>query len=205
MRPNVNLLAFVGALLLGGCLHPTETPRPPVDPVTANERPDTTTRLLHIYVDCALPSDSPERNRALAESVALTLRDQLRLRGYDVRGAESIIRHGSAVTPPGEAIAQLCHLVRTVAGGTPPPAANRYATYLHPNAPRLLLFASLLPSATTASGHEAELRLGGLLADSATGDILWSGRTSSSTNGDDQGVRRLVAKLLVNFDPRPPQ
>lgn len=152
---------------------------------------------------CDLRTEGPERNRALSESIALTLRDQLRARGYDVRAAEPTDRTEATSLATAAAIARLGSLAQEVAAGTPPPAFARYATYLHPNAPRLLFFAAA-HSDTAANPHrKPELQLGAFLADSASGEILWSGRTATRTAGDDQAVRRLAAKLLLNLALQP--
>ena len=201
MRPFLPLLVLVVALLLGGCIHSVK-PLPPPPATGAAVLPQ---RMLHLYVDCVLPAESPEVNRALATTIALTLRDQLRLRGYDVRGAESTVRNGAAPSAAGEAIAQLSHLAAAVAAGTAPPATDRYATYLHPNAPRLLLFVALALGDSSTPHRPAELQLGGLLADSATGEIRWSGRLTARSASDEQSVRRLAGQLLRTFGQQSPK
>ncbi len=153
-------------------------------------------------MDCGLQSAEPERNRALAETIALTLRDHLRELGYDVRGAEPTDRAEAASGATGAAVARLGTLAREVASGNPPPASARYATYLHANAPRLLLFVAA--STTNNSRRQPELQLGGFFADSASGEILWSGRSTARYANDDQAVRRLTAKLLLNLSLQPP-
>jgi len=203
LRSPAILLALLGALLLGGCTHPTSS-RPPT-PTAGSILPPTSHRLFHVYVDCALPTETSERNHALAETLALTLRDQLRQHGFDVRGAEATGHDGSTPAASQATIAQLGALARAITAGSPAPAASRAATYLHPNAPRLLLFVALVPSGSTPTRHHPELILGGLLVDSATGEVRWSGRTSARTAGDDQGLRLLTDKLVRSLTALTPR
>lgn len=202
MRAPAVLLALVGAILLGGCTHPAgHRPPPPAD---ESLPPPTPHRLLHVYVDCALPAETNEHNRALAETLALTLRDQLRQHGFDVRGAESALRAGNAPAAAGEPVAQLGTLAQSITTGSPAPATSRAATYLHPNSPRLLLFVALVPAGDNATRHPPELILGGLLVDSATGEVRWSGRTSAHPASGDQGLRLLADKLVRSLTALPP-
>lgn len=204
MRPPLLFLGLTGALLLGGCAHnPGATPPPPVGLRLPSAPGTAPHRLLHVYVDCGLRSEGPERNRALAETIALTLRDQLRARGYDVRGAEPTARAESASVATAAALARLGSLAQEVAAGTPPPTSARYATYLHPNAPRLLFFVAANTGPAGKPHRKPGLQLGGFLADSVTGEILWSGRTTVRTS-DDQAVRRLAALLLHGLSLQPP-
>lgn len=154
-------------------------------------------------MDCDLPSTAPERNRVLAETIALTLRDQLRTRGYDVRGAGLTDRAEPAAAATVAAVTRLGSLAREIAAGSPPPASARYTTYLHPNAPRLLLFVAANTGSARHSHRKPELQLGGFLADSSTGEVLWSGRTTARADGNDQALRRLAAKLLLGLDIQP--
>jgi hypothetical protein len=203
MRVPALFLALLGAILLGGCTHPAGH-RPPPPACESLPRP-ASHAPLHVYVDCALPTESSEHNRALSASLALTLRGQLRQHGFDVRGAESTLRDGNTPSAPGETISQLMALAQAIAMGSPAPTSSRAATYLHPNSPRLLLIVCLTPADKIASRRPEELILGGFLVDSATGVVRWSGRASAHTTGDDQGLRLLADKLGHSLSALPPR
>ena len=205
MRPTYPLLVLAGVLLLGGCNHPsgTATSAGGPSPIAAGA-PVAPQRLLHVYVDSALLFENAGSNHSLAEAVALTLRNELRLRGYDVRAAEAVGAGAPVPSAPGAAMVQLGALAHSIAAGSPPPASTRHATYLHANSPRLLLFVALDLGAARNSHQPAELRLGAFLANPATGEILWAERVSGRVASNNQGVRRLAGKLLHNLTLVPP-
>ena len=157
------------------------------------------TRLVHIYVDAEVgsPLSPAAEDQTRAGTIALSLRDQMRQRGFDVREPE-------ATMPPGEAGLAPRTMVRAVAEGQPPPASSRSITYLHPHAPRLLLFVHLQEDPQLGKGPRApSLALGAFIADSSDGTILWSNRITARPPASDHQLRQLAVELLRTL-PNPP-
>lgn len=207
MRPNLPCIALVGLLSLVGCAHRTDTQ--PLSatsgaiaaPLKLAERA-TRTRLLQIYVEAVVhPQQATATPDVLhANAVAVSLSDQMRQRGYDVRGSEPSMPANGAGTQPGE----LAHAIAT--GVTPPPFA-RAVTYLHPNAPRLMLFVRVEENPATASGTNAErpvIALGAFIADSSDGAILWANRVTANPPATDTQLRQLATQLLKTLPQLPP-
>lgn len=207
MRPLLAASAALVALALAGCAHrgiqagvaAGETTASTATPLLATHA--ARSRLVHIYVDAgaaAAPS-AFATDLTHADTVALALRDQLRQRGYDVRGTDSALPRNEAGTAPGE-------IARHVAAGRPPPETSRAATYLHPNAPQLLLFVHLQedPIIGDKSGDASAVVLGAFIADSADGAVLWSNRVSAPTPATDTQLRLLATRLIKNLPPLPP-
>ena len=195
-------LTFAAALLLlAGCVHRTETPTTgaptPATPNTARfaERA-TRQRQVAIYVDC--PPAAGGAGHSPAGALALSLRDLLRARGFDVRSAES-------AAPAGENGSAAGRLAAALAAGDPAPASVRAVSYLHPNAPRLLFFVHLettsSPPAQAGKVHGAIL--GAFLADSHDGAVLWSGRATGRSTLNDTELRQLAEHLLKTLPPLP--
>ena len=207
MRPSLPILVLVGLLPFAGCAHRVGTPAAQATARTAVSSPrqiehTTRTRLVQIYVDAAADSAKAPRatDQAHATAVAVSLREQMRQRGYDVRGSESTLPGGENGKAPGE-------LARAVAAGRTPPAFTRAVTYLHPNAPRLVLFVHLqeTPVARDSIGPGRQpIVLGAFIADSADGSILWSNRVSSPPPATDSQLRQLAAQLLKTLPSLPP-
>ena len=207
MRPILPSLVLIGLLPFAGCVHRAATPAAPAtdlspaSPLQLAER-TARTRLVQIYVEAtALPAQAPVATELIrANAVAVSLRDQLRQRGYDVRSSESAMPGVEAGTPPGE-------LARAVAAGHTPPAFARAVTYLHPNAPRLLLFVHLQEApaaADSATAARPAITLGAFIADSADGAILWSNRVTARPPATDSQLRLLAVQLLKTIPSIPP-
>ncbi len=145
-------------------------------------------QLLYIYV--GNDGARAQGGTAHAGALALALRDLLRPKGYDVRGAES-------VPPTSEGGLLAGRIAQTIATGGAAPSSARPISYLHPNGPRLLLFVHLqenLPSKTSARARVTAA--GAFLVDSTDGAILWSGRTTSRDPITDTELRQLSTRLL---------
>jgi len=222
MRPLRFVLVLATGFWLAGCLHRPAGPGPASAPATqpaAAPKPAGGTapaaRLLeraatlnqvYLYVDATVaaagtedPALAANRNLALAEAVAVTLRDQLRSRGFDLRSAEAAAaRAVLAGASDQEAFSELYALARAVAAGEPAPALARHATHLHPNAPSLLFFAALSGAAAeTGIKHPAAPAvLGGYVADTTSGAVLWSHRVTLAAPADDAHVRQLAVELV---------
>ncbi|MFT3829898.1 MAG: hypothetical protein QM691_09370 [Opitutaceae bacterium] len=132
-----------------------------------------------------------------ANTVAASLRALLRERGFDVRATELILPRGDTGVASGA-------LARAIAAGDSPPEVSRAVTYLHPNAPRLLLFVRLDESTATANAATPSFVLGAFIADSADGAILWSNRVASTEPATDAQLRLLATQLLKNLPNLPP-
>ena len=204
MRPSLSLLAVLVALSLLGCAHraggsgAVANPGRIAAPLLAEHA--ARSRLLHIYVDADNVAAAPvSADLTHASTVAVSLRDQMRQRGYDVRGTESALPKGEAGATPGA-------LARAVAAGQPPPASSRSITYLHPNAPQLLLFVHLQesPAAATQADSKPSVILGAFIADSADGTILWSNRVTARPPATDSQLRLLAVQLLKTLPTLPP-
>ncbi len=128
----------------------------------------------------------------LANALALTVRDTLRSRGFEVRGAEAVV----PATPAATAIGGLA---RNAASGATLPASARPLSYLHANAPRLLCCIHLEGTNADEAGGAGgpPLALGGFLADSRDGTILWSARLTLRGDATDTRLREVVAQLLA--------
>jgi hypothetical protein len=228
MRSLSFILVLAAGFLLAGCLNrparrqpAASTPPAPAAPASkaaASVGPLLAERaailhLVYVYVDAtvaAVGADEPAaqaaRKLALEEAVALTLRDELRNRGYDVRSAEAATARSSNDTSNQEEFTELFALARSVAAGEAPPAVVRRATHLHPNAPPLLCFAALstaLPETGTKRAATPVV-LGGYIVDATTGDVLWSHRVSLAAAMDDLHVRQLAVELARGI-PRVPE
>lgn len=207
MRPFLPFIVLVGLLPFAGCAHRAGTPAAHESARTTIPSPPQTehtarTRLVQIYVDASTDSAKAPHAADLAHAAAVvvSLREQMRQRGYDVRGSESTLPGGEGVTAPGE-------LARAVAAGRTPPAFTRAVTYLHPNAPRLVLFVHLQETPVArdnAAPSRQSIVLGAFIADSADGAILWSNRVSSSPPATDSQLRQLAAQLLKTLPTLPP-
>lgn len=184
--------ALLAATLLAGCAHHSKTATPSAaDPSPLLAERLATTRLLHIYAGSA---NMPDRNASeLATALALTLRDTLRSRGFDVRGAET--------SPPATEGSQgIGELARAAALGGPLPDSARSLSYRHPNAPRLLLCVHLEGEAAPGgAAPAARLTLGGFLADSRDGTILWSAHVARHGTAADNRLRELATQLLATL------
>jgi hypothetical protein len=207
MQPSLSILVLVGLLPFAGCAHRASAPtahasdRTPMAPPLQTEH-TTRTRRVQIYVDAASqPAQAPlSTDLAHATAVAVSLCEQMRQRGYDVRASESIQPLGQPDTAP-------CELARAVAAGHTPPAFTRAVTYLHPNAPRLVLFVHLQESPATSAGAASAkpaIVLGAFIADSVDGSVLWSNRVSTRPPATDSQLRQLAAQLLKTLPALPP-
>ncbi len=184
-------------LLTTACVHRTgetaATSQPPAEsPVAVLLEHAGRSRSLNIYVDQASPNGA---GRAQAGSLALALRDLLRARGFEVRGAETS-------PPSGEGGYLAVRLAAAVAAGEPVPAAARPLSYLQPNAPRLLFFVHLGTAANTKDDAPV---LGAFLADSADGTILWSARATGRSPASDLQLRQLAERLLKTLPSLTPR
>jgi hypothetical protein len=207
MRPFLPFIVLVGLLPFAGCAHRASTPAAHASARTTIPSPPQTahtarTRLVQIYVDASADSAKAPHpaDQAHAAAVVVSLREQMRQRGYDVRGSEYTLPGGEQGTAPGE-------LARAVAAGRTPPAFTRAVTYLHPNAPRLVLFVHLQETPVArdnAAPSRQSIVLGAFIADSADGAILWSNRVSSSPPATDSQLRQLAAQLLKTLPALPP-
>lgn len=188
----VAIAAVVAAMGLAGCLQPNGYLTTAEATLGANlpllQERTAHTRLLYIYVG---GDNAPAAvGTAHVGALALSLRDLLRQKKYDVRGAES-------VPPTSEGGLLAGRIAQTIATGGAVPAAARPISYLHPNAPRLLLFVHLqenLPSKKSSRGPVTSV--GAFLADSTDGAILWSGRTTTRDPLTDTALRQLANRLL---------
>lgn len=207
MRPSLRIIVLLGLLPFAGCAHRASAPAAHPSGRTTETPPEQTahtarTRLVQIYVEASADSAKAPRatDQAHATAVAVSLREQMRQRGYDVRGSESTLPGGENGKAPGE-------LARAVAAGRTPPAFTRAVTYLHPNAPRLVLFVHLQETPVArdsiAPGRQP-IVLGAFIADSADGSILWSNRVSSPPPATDSQLRQLAAQLLKTLPTLPP-
>ncbi len=194
------LLALAGLFGATGCSHPTRPaagllpPTSPADRVLLEHA--TRLRLVHVYIDSATsaPGAPSAADFGPANTVAASLRELLRDRGFDVRATELVLPRGETGVVPGA-------LVRAIAAGERPPSVSRAVTYLHPNAPRLLLFVRL------DGYNEADalpVVLGAFIADSADGAILWSNRVAAATPPSDSQLRLLATQLLKSLPCLPP-
>lgn len=207
MRPSLPIIVLLGLLPFAGCAHRAGTPAAHASGRTAVSSPEQTahtarTRLVQIYVDASADSAKATlpNNLTHANAVAVSLCEQMRLRGYDVRGSESAHTPGQPSAAPDE-------LARAVAAGHTPPAFTRAVTYLHPNAPRLVLFVRLqeTPAARdSVSSARQSVVLGAFIADSADGAILWSNRVTARPPATDSQLRLLAAQLLKTLPSLPP-
>jgi hypothetical protein len=159
----------------------------------------TRSRLVHIYVDSVAPVQAPpvSPESGHASTVAASLRELLRERGFDVRATEVALPRGEVGVAPGT-------LAKAVAAGEQLPQVSRAVTYLHPNAPRLVLFARLDEAAITGTAAPISTVLGAFIADSADGTILWSGRVATTQPITDLQLRQLAAQLLKDLPNLPP-
>lgn len=207
MRPNLPSIALVGLLSLAGCAHRTGTQHQSAAanattaPHQLAERA-THTRMLQIYVEAIVHSQQTPAAPDIrhANAVAISLRDEMHQRGYDVRGSEPSMPANGAGTQPGE-------LARAIGTGVTPPPFARAVTYLHPNAPRLMLFVHVDEAPATASGPNAvrpAITLGAFIADSSDGAILWSNRVTARPPATDTQLRQLATQLLKTVPELPP-
>ena len=227
MRSLSFILVLAAGFLLAGCLNQPARMQPaapaPPAPAPASKAAASVGPLLaeraailnfvYVYVDATVaaggadePAAQAARRLALEEAVALTLRDELRNRGYDVRSAEAAAARSCSDTSNQEEFTELFAMARSVAVGEAPPAVVRRATHLHPNAPPLLFFAALnaaMPETGTKRAATPVV-LGGYIVDATTGDVLWSHRVSLVAAMDDPHVRQLAVELARAI-PRVPE
>ena len=218
MRSFSFILVLAAGFLLAGCLNRPARMKPaaPAQPAQAPAPKTGATvgallaeraavlNLVYVYVDATTaaggadePAVQAARRLGLEEAVALTLRDELRNRGYDVRSAEAAAARSCSDTSNQEEFTELFAMARSVAAGEAPPAVVRRATHLHPNAPPLLFFAALsaaMPE-TGAKRAATPVLLGGFVADATSGAVLWSHRVSLAVAMDDTHVRQLAVEL----------
>ena len=198
---HATLTLATALLFTAGCSHRTA---PAAPGATAPTAPSTTLfvertahqRQVAIYVDCPAKTDGAAR--AHAGALALSLRDLLRARGFDVRSAESAV-------PAGENGSAAGRLATALAAGSPAPERVRAVSYLHPNAPRLLFFVHLENAASdpTQAGKMQGPVLGGFLADSTDGAVVWSGRAAGRAALNDTELRQLAERFLKTLPPLP--
>lgn len=196
MRLPVSLL-LVAALFAGaGC---TTVPAgktaaapassaPPDAPATAGASHGR--RAVSVYLETGA-----DARPGLGAELAGAAQDELRRRGYEIRG----VHFFPAGTPADDTVALLFAPARALAGGTAPDDTLRAATYLHTNSPRLVFVASLqLAAAPAKSGPPGPaVTLSAFLCNTATGSVVWSG--SATTAGDTLDAARapkLAADLL---------
>jgi hypothetical protein len=207
MRPIHCVLAAFATVFAAGCAHRanhgghaagTSAPHAATPGPAA---PAARSRLMHIYVDAAAPAAAAPFAADLthADTVARALRDQLRRLGYDVRGTDSALPRHDAGAAPGD-------IARSVAAGQPPPDTSRAVTYLHPNAPRLLLFVHLQEDQAVGntSAAPSSVVLGAFIADSTDGAVLWSNRVSAPPPATDDQLRLLASRLIRTLPSPPP-
>lgn len=188
---------------VAGCAHRISPSATPVAPITATDQRlfehAARLRLVHIYIDAdtMAPVTLPPAEFGPANTVAASLRELLRERGFDVRATELVLPRGDTGVASGA-------VARSIAAGDRPPEISRAVTYLHPNAPRLVLFVRLDGNASAANLVAPSLVLGAFIADSADGAILWSNRVASTEPATDAELRLLATQLLKNLPNLPP-
>ncbi|HLP00487.1 MAG TPA: hypothetical protein VK163_00575 [Opitutaceae bacterium] len=197
------ILLASGLLAVAGCAHRLHPSAIPVAPITASDQllldHAARLRLVHIYIDAdtMAPVTLPAAEFGPANTVAASLRELLRERGFDVRATELVLPRGDTGIASGA-------LARAIAAGDRPPEVSRAVTYLHPNAPRLVLFVRLDGNVSPANLAAPSLVLGAFIADSADGAILWSNRVASTEPATDAELRLLATQLLKNLPNLPP-